>query len=922
MPTAERSNILRRRRVNAAPDFGSSIGANDVATDTDILPLRRDDICFAIYRSSEKMGSVVSVRGGAADIFPGNGEMAKLMRETDWASTSLGPTDQWPEALKTSVRILLTSKFDMWLGWGDDVAFLYNDAYRPTLGNKHPQSLATPTQELWSEIWTDIEPLIRQVYDEGEATWSESLPLLIERNGFPEETYHTFSYSPVFDDGGKVGGLLCAVVEETTRVIDRRRLETLRSLASELTQAATRDMVLAAAQAVLAANPQDIPFSATYMFDGDTANRIGTTGFSSPNLQIPESTCRGDAGAWSLDRDGAEIDLTGFSDLPTGPWSMPPKRAVVISLQGQGAEHAYGAIVVALNPHLMPDEGYLGYLSLLGGQVAAGLASAEAQEAANRRAAALADAVLLRDKAEQALRDANAQLSAEVAKRTSERDQLWTLTEDLLARADYGGKLIAVNPAWTTVLGWSEEKLLTDPYADIIHADNVEVTIAALAEMERTGRPTRYENRVLSSEGIWTPIGWTVSPEIGTDYFIAVGRDLRDDKARERELIDAQEALRQAQKMEAVGQLTGGIAHDFNNLLAGISGSLEVIERRLAQGRSEGLDRFIAGAQSSAQRAASLTQRLLAFSRRQTLDPKPTDVNRLVHGMEDLIGRTVGPAIAVEVVGAAGLWTTQVDAAQLENALLNLAINARDAMPEGGRITIETANKWLDDRGSRERDLPPGQYISVCLSDSGTGIPKDIADRIFDPFFTTKPIGQGTGLGLSMIHGFVRQSGGQVRVYSEIGKGTTMCLYLPRYMGSVEEDELLPDAAITPIGAGETILVIDDEPIVRMLIIEVLEEAGYTALEAGDGPSGLKILQSDVRIDLLITDVGLPGGMNGRQVADAARLSRPDLKILFVTGYAENAAVGNGHLDPGMEVITKPFVMTELANKITEIIES
>ncbi|MDR6954961.1 PAS domain S-box-containing protein [Ancylobacter sp. 3268] len=385
---------------------------------------------------------------------------------------------------------------------------------------------------------------------------------------------------------------------------------------------------------------------------------------------------------------------------------------------------------------------------------------------------------------------------------------------------------------------------------------------------------------------------------------------------------EAEEALRQAHKMEAVGQLTGGIAHDFNNLLAGITGSLEIIERRLSQGRSDGIERFISAAQTSAQRAAALTQRLLAFSRRQTLDPKPTDVNRLVFGMEDLITRTVGPAIKVEVVGAAGLWPTRVDTAQLESALLNLAINARDAMPDGGKLTIETANKWLDTRAGRERDLPPGQYISVCVTDTGTGIPKDIADRIFDPFFTTKPIGQGTGLGLSMIHGFVRQSGGQVRVYSEPGHGTTMCLYLPRYFGDIAEDAEAVESAIPEMGAGETVLVIDDEPTVRMLIVEVLEEAGYVALEAEDGPSGLKILQSDVRVDLLITDVGLPGGMNGRQVADAARLRRPHLKVLFVTGFAENAAVGNGHLEAGMEVITKPFMMTELANKITDMIEN
>ena len=323
--------------------------------------------------------------------------------------------------------------------------------------------------------------------------------------------------------------------------------------------------------------------------------------------------------------------------------------------------------------------------------------------------------------------------------------------------------------------------------------------------------------------------------------------DVTDRVRAQEELLEAQEALRQGQKREAVGQLTGGIAHDFNNLLAGISGSLEVIERRLSQGRTEGIERFISGAQTSTQRAAALTQRLLAFSRRQTLDPKPTDVNRLVLGMD----------------GAAGLWPAKIDAAQLESALLNLSINARDAMPEGGNLTIETANKWLDSRAGGERDLAPGQYISICVTDTGTGMAKDVIERIFDPFFTTKPIGQGTGLGLSMIHGFVRQSGGQIRVYSEVGQGTTMCIYLPRYTGELSDDDPEAEKRIEQSGVGETVLVIDDEPTVRMLVVEVLEEAGYIPLEAGDGPSGLKILESDVRVDLLITDVGLPGGMNG-----------------------------------------------------------
>ncbi len=392
-------------------------------------------------------------------------------------------------------------------------------------------------------------------------------------------------------------------------------------------------------------------------------------------------------------------------------------------------------------------------------------------------------------------------------------------------------------------------------------------------------------------------------------------------EARTGELMAAEEALRQSQKMEAVGQLTGGLAHDFNNLLTGISGSLELLKTRITQGRMSDVERYLVAAQGAANRAAALTHRLLAFSRRQTLDPKPTSINQLIAGMEDLIRRTVGPEIKVEAVRSGGLWNTLVDPPQLENALLNLCINARDAMPNGGNLTVETANIWLDERAARERDLPKGQYVSLCVSDTGMGMLPDVIEKAFDPFFTTKPVGMGTGLGLSMTYGFVRQSGGQVRIYSEVGQGTMVCLYLPRHHG----DEIHVEASAAPgevprAEQGETVLVVDDEPTVRMLVADVLAELGYIALEAADGAAGLHLLQSHARIDLLITDLGLPNGMNGRQVADAARELRPDLKILFITGYAENAALNHGHLQPGMHVLTKPFAMDALANRIKELI--
>ena len=383
------------------------------------------------------------------------------------------------------------------------------------------------------------------------------------------------------------------------------------------------------------------------------------------------------------------------------------------------------------------------------------------------------------------------------------------------------------------------------------------------------------------------------------------------------------EVLRQSQKMEAVGQLTGGIAHDFNNLLAGISGSLELLQTRVRQGRVAEVDRYVDAAQDAARRAAALTHRLLAFSRRQTLDPRATDPDRLVAGMEELIRRTMGPQIAVEVKQAPLPWTILVDPSQLENALLNLCINARDAMPDGGRLVIETDNCRLDDQGGRQRDLPPGEYVALCVSDDGTGMPPDVVARAFDPFFTTKPIGQGTGLGLSMIYGFARQSGGQVRIHSVEGAGSTICLYLPRHRHQAEQpDAPRPVQTATRAGDGETVLVVDDEATVRMLIAEVLEDLGYGTVEAADGAQGLAVLRSDRRLDLMITDVGLPGGMNGRQIADAGRALRPRLKVLFITGYAETAVLGHGHLEPGMHVLTKPFGMETLAGRIRELLEA
>jgi len=395
-------------------------------------------------------------------------------------------------------------------------------------------------------------------------------------------------------------------------------------------------------------------------------------------------------------------------------------------------------------------------------------------------------------------------------------------------------------------------------------------------------------------------------------------------EAAERERIE--EVLRQSQKMEAVGQLTGGLAHDFNNLLTGISGSLEMIRIRAAQGRVAEFERYIEAAMTSVDRAAALTHRLLAFSRRQTLSPKPTDVNRLVTSLEDMFRHTLGPGIQVETKLAGDLWPTLCDPNQLENALLNVVINARDAMPNGGSLLIETANTVFPVSRGTLRDAPltsapAGEYVSIIVTDTGEGMPPDVIARAFDPFYTTKPIGQGTGLGLSMIYGFVEQSGGQVLLRSEPGQGTAVTIRLPRYRGDADGEEAI-DAATKALAdtASRVVLIVEDEPVVRMVIVDALSDLGYTVLDADDGRAGLLIAQTGVRIDLLVTDVGLPGGLNGRQLADAVRQLRPSLKVLFVTGYAEAAIVDGGKMEPGMEVMTKPFTVEALVARVQGMI--
>jgi PAS domain S-box-containing protein len=506
----------------------------------------------------------------------------------------------------------------------------------------------------------------------------------------------------------------------------------------------------------------------------------------------------------------------------------------------------------------------------------------------------------------------NATLEARVEARTRERDRAWKHSQDLQVVVNPHGTFLAANEAWTIVLGWAPDEVVGRNHLDFVHP-SFHAAAAGVLDNALAAELPAFESLMRHKDGGTRWISWVAAPADGLVY--ASGRNITAEKNAAAALEAAQEQLRQSQKMEAVGQLTGGIAHDFNNLLTGITGSLEILHNRLLQGRANEAERYIQSAQGAARRAGALTHRLLAFSRRQTLDPKITDVNRLAAGMEELIRRTVGPAILTEFVGASGLWTTLADRNQLENALLNLCINARDAMPDGGKLTIETANIWLDATAASERDVAPGGYVALSVADTGMGMAPDIVNRAFDPFFTTKPIGQGTGLGLSMIYGFARQSGGAVRIDSVPGHGTTMTVILPRHEGAGSTaDEAGSLARAT---SGQNVLVVDTDAVARMLVVEVLRELRYASLEAESATAALEIINADTQLDLLIIDAGVGGGNDGDHLAGIARQKRPKLRVLMITADSKDGE----HHDPDMTILLKPFTMDSLTDRIRALLE-
>ena len=514
-----------------------------------------------------------------------------------------------------------------------------------------------------------------------------------------------------------------------------------------------------------------------------------------------------------------------------------------------------------------------------------------------------------------ALAHLNDHLEQQVAARTTERDRMWRLSTDLMLVCDLEGTLVSINPAWNALLGWEPNELVGRNFFELLHPEDQAATRAEMGRLGQGLSTFRFENRYRRRNGSYCLLMWTAVPEGGLVH--AVGRDITADREAALAHRRTEAALHQAQKMESIGQLTGGVAHDFNNLLQVISGNLQLLGRSVAgQERAQG---YVKNALDGVRRAAKLASQLLAFSRRQPLEPKTVNLGRFVTGLEELLRRTLGEGIAVETVVADGLWNSLVDPTQVENALLNLAINARDAMEGSGRLTIEARNALLDEAYARQQtDLVAGQYVLLVVTDTGSGMSPEVLLRAFEPFYSTKPEGKGTGLGLSMVYGFIKQSGGHVKVFSEPGHGTTVKLYLPRSLD--DEAPALSAPQQDGPGGSETILVAEDDDGVRATVVELLQQLGYTVLQARDAASALAIVDTGVHIDLLFTDVVMPGSLRSPEMARLARERRPHMAVLFTSGYAQDAIVHGGRLDPGLDLLGKPYTQDALASKIRHVL--
>ena len=900
--------------------------------------------------------------------------MAALIRSFDWSKTSLGPLESWPSSLSNTVGLISASPVAMIVYWGQDGVAIYNDAYVPIAGGRHPRLLGAKGREGWPEVADFVDHFMRVGLAGGSLSYRDQA-FVLERSGSPETAWFNVDASPVPDDAGNPGGVLLIITESTQRVLADRRATAEQERQRHMLQQMPGFVGMLSGPDLVYTYVNDayVAISERTDFIGrrfrDVFADIAGQGFH----ELFESVFHTGEGVVTR---GMELRLHGRLETQYVDFVLEPLRddsgAVIgVFVGGYETTEVHRAaqalrasearlrelnadlerevlertqargVVWNVTPDLMGALNPDGFFetSNPAWQTTLGWSPEEVAGASifdllhpddiesTRQIFDLTQAgqPALRFPNRYRCKDGGYRWISWVAipddglvycigrditqekQAADERDRLWFLAEDMLARADYTGMMRAVNPAWTKVLGFSERELLTRPYSHFMHPDDVEVTLSALESMGRTQQATRFENRIRTSDDQWKPIGWTVVPEPDGVNFIAVGRDLSADKARARELLDMQDALRQSQKMDAMGQLTGGVAHDFNNLLMPIIGSLDMLQRRgVADARTQ---RMVDGALQSAERAKTLVQRLLAFARRQPLQPQSVDVAALIRGMEDLLASTVGPRVTIKLEIEPDLPAAVADANQLEMALLNLAVNARDAMPDGGTLTLAASTENLEHGHGLE--LRPGAYLRLCVHDTGVGMDEATRRQATEPFFSTKGVGRGTGLGLSMVHGLAAQLGGALTLESELGSGATIKIWLPLADRHAAEPLAPTDPVLGP--RSGTVLLVDDEDLVRASTADMLADLGYRVVEAQTAEDAVRKLDEEIQVDILITDHLMPG-MTGADLARTVARKKPGLPVLLISGYAEAEGVGLEFTR-----LTKPFRQGELAACLAEL---
>jgi PAS domain S-box-containing protein len=981
----------------------------------------------------------------------GGGMMGEAVRQHDWSLTPLGPLSQWTPTLRSSLNLMLNSQFPMFFAWGDDLTFIYNDAYAPILVAKHPGALGRPFALIWADIWADLDPLVRRAL-QGEATYHENLPLMMLRRGFSEQTYFTFSYSPAFDDDGEIRGMFCACTETTALVrekaakdVEQRRLREYFEQAPgfmallsgpthvfELTNAAYMrlvgdrdligksvrdalpevegqgffdllDQVYATGEAYVgsrllvhirpdptgSAERRWVDFvyqpirdelgnltgifvegtdvTEAYQFEqallrseqrlrlAQKAGRVGSFELKPAeglvyisdqfcelwglpaveflpiqqimNIVVPEDRLRIDTGNASLPERALEYVEYRIRRPDNGEVRWIGRRGEVIRDNG---EIYYGGVVYDVTDRKRIEEQLL--------------AERERLQRLNRIGASIAAELdvgrLVRNVIDDGVELTRAAFGVFVYKQANGEGE--SQTHYAWSGLDVSSSPMMLDAhvfeaAFQSVEIVRSLDVATDPRIEknapglaLLAAHLPVRSYLAVPVISRSAEvlggiffghsdPDVFDER---SEGLMSGLAGQVATAIDNAHLFD---DVQKSNAelehrvrvRTQELSDAQEALRQAQKMEAIGQLTGGIAHDFNNMLAVISGSLELLMKR-AGALDARARRYIETAAEGANRAAQLTQRLLSFARQQPLQPEPTQCNTLVRNMLDLLSRSLGPQIELCAKLDPDLWWVEVDLNQIENVLLNLAVNARDAMPKGGRVTVTTENVVI---ASGHPELPAGDYVIIRLADTGEGMPPDVARKAFDPFFTTKEVGKGTGLGLSQAYGFAKQSRGRIEIQSQPGQGTTVSIFMPRYTGQhPEKSAERPGQDEIVSSVRHLVLVVDDEASVRRFSSDALSEFGCKVIEAESASEALAILRDRDDVALLFSDIVMPGA-SGVELAHQARKLKPSLKVLLTTGYPRDALSSDLSVEEGWEILPKPFHLDELSAKIQSILD-